>query len=79
MEFLGNIGAYLPWVQTILAILLIISVLLQQTGAGLGGAFGGADSMSGFHERRGAEKTLFYATIILAILFAVSTFLSLVL
>jgi len=75
MEFLGDI---LPWAQAVLATLLIIATLLQQTGAGLGGAFGGADSMSGFHERRGAEKTLFYATIIIGVLFAVSVFLSLV-
>ena len=75
MEFLGDI---LTWAQIVLAISLIVTILLQQTGAGLGGAFGGADSMSGFHERRGAEKTLFYITIILAILFTVSAFLSLV-
>jgi protein translocase SecG subunit len=78
MEFPEIIEASLPWVQAIFAVLLIISVLLQQTGAGLGGAFGGADSMSGFHKRRGAEKTLFYISIILSILFAFSVFLSLV-
>jgi protein translocase SecG subunit len=75
MEFLGDI---LPWAQAVLAILLIVSILLQQTGAGLGGAFGGSDSMSGFHERRGAEKTLLYVTIVIGVLFAVSVFLSLI-
>lgn len=64
----------LPIVQIVLSVLLIILVLMQRTGAGLGGAFG-ADSMgSGFHTRRGAEKTLFNATIVVAILFAATAF-----
>jgi len=75
MQLLANI---LPYIQVTLSVLLVIVILLQQTGAGLGGAFGGADSSSGFHTRRGAEKVLFYATIIIAILFAGSAFLALV-
>lgn len=61
---------FLPWIQIILSVLLVATILLQQTGAGLGGAFGGADSISGFHTRRGFEKTLFILTIVIAILFA---------
>ncbi|MFC1721244.1 preprotein translocase subunit SecG [Patescibacteria group bacterium] len=72
MEFLIN---SLPYIQITLSILLVIVILLQQTGAGLGGAFGGSDSSSGFHTRRGAEKILFNATIVIAILFAVTSFL----
>jgi len=52
--------------QTILGILLIIAVLLQQRGSGLSGSFGG-DGMT-YSTRRGAEKIIFNGTIVLAIL-----------
>lgn len=55
-------------VQTILAVLLIFGVLMQARGAGIGGAIGGSDS-AGFSTRRGSEKVIFTATIIIAILF----------
>ena len=67
----------LPYVQIVLAVLIIGSVLLQRTGASMGGAFGGDNFSSGFHTRRGLEKTLFYTTIILAILFAITALLNL--
>ena len=54
-------------VQTVLAVLLIGAVLLQQRGAGLGGSFGSDSSV--YSTRRGIEKFIFFATIILAILF----------
>ncbi|MEN9413266.1 MAG: hypothetical protein RLZZ342_353 [Candidatus Parcubacteria bacterium] len=60
----------LPYVQIVLSILLIAAILLQRTGASLGGAFGSDNFSSGFHTRRGAERTLFYATIALGVLFA---------
>ncbi|MFH1608955.1 MAG: preprotein translocase subunit SecG [Patescibacteria group bacterium] len=65
----------LPYVQIILSIVLIIAILLQQSGAGLGGAFGGSDGGSFHHTRRGLEKFLFYLSIICGILFALSAFL----
>lgn len=68
MEFLVKI---LPWTQIILSIILIASILLQQTGAGVGGAMGGSDD-SIHYTRRGTEKVLFYLTIITATLFACS-------
>lgn len=52
--------------QTVLGALLIIAILLQQRGSGLGGSFGGDSST--YATRRGAEKFIFTATIILAIL-----------
>lgn len=70
--------AVLPYVQIILAILLIGAVLLQRTGASLGGAFGADNFSSGFHTRRGLEKTLFLATIVLGVLFALSALVALV-
>ena|ERR1700690_1535738 len=74
MVFLQEV---LPYAQIGLSVLLIVCVLMQRTGASLGGAFGADNFSSGFHTRRGLERTLFYATIILAILFAVSALISL--
>ena len=68
----------LPYVQIALSILIIVCVLLQRTGASLGGAFGADNFSSGFHTRRGLEKTLFQATIVLGILFAISALINLV-
>ena len=67
----------LPWIQIILSVILVISIILQQTGAGLGGAFGGTEGGTMFHTRRGFEKFLFYLTIVVAILFAASAFIAL--
>jgi preprotein translocase subunit SecG len=67
----------LPYLQIALSALLICAILMQRTGATLGGAFGADNFTSGFHTRRGLEKTLFYASIILAILFALSAFINL--
>jgi protein translocase SecG subunit len=41
----------------------------------LGGAFGGDNFASTFYKRRGAEKFLFSATIVLAVLFVASAIL----
>src|SRR3989339_461300 len=74
MEFLTEkVLLILPWAQIILSIILGASILLQQTGAGVGGAFGGGDE-SMRSTRRGMEKVLFYLSIIVAILFALSAF-----
>lgn len=70
-----SITESIPYVQIVLSVLLIIGVLLQQSEAALGSAFGGGDAFSsGFHTKRGAEKTIFIATIIIAVLFAVTSF-----
>ncbi|MDD5152973.1 MAG: preprotein translocase subunit SecG [Candidatus Pacebacteria bacterium] len=72
MEILINkVLPFLPWVQIVLSVILITSVLLQQTGIGVGGAMGGGDD-SIHYTRRGMEKVLFYVTIVVAILFAFS-------
>lgn len=52
----------------ITSIALIISVILQSKGGGLGGLVGG-DTGGIFSARRGIEKTLFQATIVLSIIF----------
>ena len=70
------LAGLLPWVQIVLSVLLIISIILQRSGAELGGAFGG-DGSPVAYARRGAERTLFSATIVLAILFVVANVLAL--
>lgn len=54
-------------IEIILAILLMTSILLQQRGTGLGGAFGGEGFA--YRGRRGVEGFLFNSTVVLAILF----------
>lgn len=71
------ITAVLPFVQIILSILLVATILLQQRGASIGGAFGADNFTSTFYKRRGAEKVLFQATIVIAILFVLSAILAL--
>jgi preprotein translocase subunit SecG len=66
----------LPYAQIILSVVLVLSILLQQSGAGVGGALGGGDAGSFHTTRRGFEKFLFFLSITCAILFALSAFLS---
>ncbi len=70
-----SITGMIPYVQIILSVLLIGGILLQQSDAGAGGAFGGGDGFSsGHHTKRGPEKFVFIATIVVALLFAVTSF-----
>jgi preprotein translocase subunit SecG len=62
--------------QIVLAILLIVTILLQGRGAGLGSAWGGEGEMYG--TRRGVEKILFRATILISVLFVLVSIASLV-
>ncbi len=64
----------LPYIQIILSLLLIAGVLLQRSEASLGSAFGGDGTIGGRFTRRGLEKTIFNATLVIAILFALSAF-----
>ena len=52
----------------IISVLLILSVIIQSKGAGLGGLTG-ADTGSIFTARRGIERTLFWITIVLSVIF----------
>ncbi|MBI4929008.1 MAG: preprotein translocase subunit SecG [Anaerolineae bacterium] len=60
--------AYLDIALIITSIALITSVILQSKGVGLGSLSGG-DSSSVYPVRRGIEKTLFYVTIGLSVVF----------
>ncbi|MBV9120207.1 MAG: preprotein translocase subunit SecG [Chloroflexi bacterium] len=53
--------------QIVISVALIVAILLQSKGSGLGSVFGGDGSV--FRTRRGAEKGLFQLTIILALAF----------
>ncbi len=59
---------YIDIALIITSVALILSVILQSKGAGLGGLAGG-DTGGVFTARRGVEKTLFRATIVLSVLF----------
>ena len=61
MQFYFNIA------QIVLAAALIMAVLLQVRGGGLGGIFGQADTV--YRTKRGVEKTLFQLTVVLVVLF----------
>ncbi len=58
---------WLKIIQFVLGLLLILAILLQNRGAGLGGVFGGSGGV--YLAKRGLEKKLFIATIVIAILF----------
>ena len=53
--------------QTIVSILLIISILLQQRGGSLGAAFG--NTGTSYASRRGVEKYIFWISVVLVVIF----------
>lgn len=63
--------------QIIISIGLIITILLQQRGAGTSGLFGGGGGGGSYHTKRGFEKILFISSIILATLFIITAFVNL--
>lgn len=58
-------------------VLLMVSILLQQRGASLGAGFGSSGEL--FTTRRGLDKNLFEATIVLAVIFVLSILIGLLL
>ncbi len=66
---------YFNIAQIILSIALILAVLLQVRGGGLGGIFGQADTV--YRTKRGVEKTLFQLTIVLVVLFVIISMVAL--
>ncbi len=65
---------YLNIAQMVLSVALILTILLQVRGGGLGGIFGQADTV--FRTKRGVERTLFQLTIVLVVLFIVVAIIS---
>lgn len=65
--------------QIIISVLLVVAILLQQRGGGgLSPVFGGGET-GAYRARRGLEKIIFRATIVLSILFLVGAILNFIL
>ena len=62
-------------VEYVVSVLIIAAVLLQHRGTGLGGAF--ASTGNAYRSKRGAEKFLFNATIVCAVVLVVATLIHL--
>ena len=60
---------YLSVAQIVLSVALILAILFQTKGGGLGGIFGQPDTV--YRTKRGVEKTLFQLTIALTVLFVI--------
>jgi preprotein translocase subunit SecG len=68
-------STYFSIALIIISVGLILSILFQVKGGGLGGIFGQDDTV--YRTRRGVEKNLFQLTIVLAVLFVVISIVSL--
>ncbi|HZC76926.1 MAG TPA: preprotein translocase subunit SecG [Ktedonobacterales bacterium] len=68
MAFLSPYRQYFQIVQIIISIALVIAILLQARGAGLGSVFGGTGTV--FKTRRGVDRLLFRMTIAFTVIFA---------
>lgn len=62
--------------QIIISVLLIVLIVLQAKGVGLGRAWGGAGDF--YKSRRGVEKIVFNLTVILTLIFLLTSILSLI-
>ena len=60
-------NAILPIIQIVISALLVAAILLQQRGTGLSATFGGEGNI--YRTKRGLEKVIFTATIVLAVIF----------
>ncbi len=65
---MGSLKQILTTLDMIVMVFLIVTVVLQNKNSGLSNVFGGGGSIA--TTRRGGDKWLFYATIVLGILFA---------
>jgi len=70
-------GVYLNIAQIIISAALVIIILLQTKGGGMGGVFGGTETAV-YKTRRGVEHTIFNITIGLSIAFFVITILNVI-
>jgi preprotein translocase subunit SecG len=72
-----NIDSVLQIITVVSAILSILTILLQQRGASLGAGFGSSGEL--FTTRRGIDKSLYEATIVLSVIFVLSILVGLIL
>ena len=59
-------------IEIVLSVLLIVAILLQQQGSGLGSLFGGGGGGETYRTKRGADKLFYNLTIIAIVLFVVN-------
>ena len=71
-----SLDIILPYITLGSAILMVLSILLQQRGASLGAGFGSSGEL--FTTRRGFDKNLFDVTIIFAVIFVLSILASMI-
>ena len=64
-----SLAQILNYSQIALSLLLVVTILLQQKGSGLGSSLGGSNME--YSTKRGAEKFLFRSSIVLTVLFIV--------
>jgi len=69
------VPTYLFIAQIVLSVALVLAVLFQVRGGGLGGIFGQPDTV--YRTRRGVERTLFQLTVILVVLFIIVSLVAL--
>ena len=72
-----SLDTLLPYITLGSAVLMIITILLQQRGASLGAGFGSSGEL--FTSRRGFDKNLFDVTIVFAVIFVLSILASMIL
>ena len=72
-----SLDTILPYITLGSAILMILTILLQQRGASLGAGFGASGEL--YTTRRGFDKNLFDVTVILAVIFVLSILASMIL
>ena len=70
LELIMTIDTILQFVNVGSAVLMIVSILLQQRGASLGAGFGSSGEL--YTTRRGIDKNLFEVSIIFAVIFILS-------
>ncbi len=68
--------SFLITAQIVVSVLLIVTILSQQRGSALGSSFG-QEGGGYYSTRRGLQKRIFQATIVLAVLFILLSFLNL--
>jgi len=68
--------SFLPIIQILIAIFLVVSILFQQRGTALGSAFGGGSESYG--TRRGIQKNLLWVTVFLGTIFIILSLLNLI-
>lgn len=66
-----ELNTIFKYTEALVAILLSISILLQNRSGGLGTVFGGSSGGESYRSRRGLEAVLYNSTLILGFLFAV--------